>query len=69
MDQVVIDHLGIVVADLGIARRSYSFYGAGLAHGGSDNGAPGERKSFGPYYAAYLLDPDGNNVEAGFRSA
>jgi catechol 2,3-dioxygenase-like lactoylglutathione lyase family enzyme len=44
-----------------------AFYHAGLVHGGSDNGAPGPRNSFSPYYAAYLFDPDGNNVEAGFR--
>ena len=44
-----------------------AFYRAGLANGGSDNGAPGDRPSFSPYYAAYLLDPDGNNVEAGYR--
>lgn len=29
-----------------------------------DNGAPGERKSHPGYYAAFVLDPDGNNVEA-----
>ena len=44
-----------------------AFYRAGLASGGSDNGAPGDRPSFSPYYAAYVLDPDGNNVEAGYR--
>ena len=41
------------------------FYGQGLAYGGSDNGAPGDRGR--GYYAAYLIDPDGNNVEAGYR--
>jgi catechol 2,3-dioxygenase-like lactoylglutathione lyase family enzyme len=42
-----------------------AFHAAALAHGGRDNGAPGER---GPgYYAAYVLDPDGNNVEASVR--
>ena len=41
------------------------FYKAGLAAGGKDNGAPGLRKDYSPkYYAAFLLDPDGNNVEA-----
>jgi catechol 2,3-dioxygenase-like lactoylglutathione lyase family enzyme len=40
------------------------FHAAGLAAGGRDNGAPGERKYHPGYYAAYLLDPDGNNVEA-----
>jgi catechol 2,3-dioxygenase-like lactoylglutathione lyase family enzyme len=35
-----------------------------LAAGGTDNGAPGERHYHPGYYAAYALDPDGNNVEA-----
>ena len=37
---------------------------AGLEAGGRDNGAPGERRYHPGYYAAYLLDPDGNNIEA-----
>ena len=37
---------------------------AGLAAGGKDNGGPGERKYHPGYYAAFLLDPDGNNIEA-----
>jgi catechol 2,3-dioxygenase-like lactoylglutathione lyase family enzyme len=45
-----------------------AFHRAGLEAGGTDNGAPGVRPQYGPpnmtYYAAYLLDPDGNNVEA-----
>ena len=41
------------------------FYSEGLKAGGKDNGAPGERKKYHPgYYAAFLLDPDGNNIEA-----
>jgi catechol 2,3-dioxygenase-like lactoylglutathione lyase family enzyme len=40
------------------------FHRAGLAAGGRDNGAPGERPYHPGYYAAFLLDPDGNNVEA-----
>ena len=40
------------------------FYDAGLANGGTDNGPPGERSYHPGYYAAFLLDPDGNNVEA-----
>lgn len=40
------------------------FYRAGLEAGGRDNGAPGERSYHPGYYAAFLLDPDGNNVEA-----
>jgi catechol 2,3-dioxygenase-like lactoylglutathione lyase family enzyme len=45
-----------------------AFYQAGLAAGGRDNGAPGERANYHPgYYAAFLLDPDGNNIEAVFH--
>jgi catechol 2,3-dioxygenase-like lactoylglutathione lyase family enzyme len=41
------------------------FHSAGLAAGGRDHGAPGLRPDYGPhYYAAFLLDPDGNNIEA-----
>lgn len=39
------------------------FYRDGLAAGGTDNGAPGERPYHPGYYAAFLLDPDGNNIE------
>lgn len=41
-----------------------AFYKAALAHGGQDNGAPGERPYHPGYYAAFVLDPDGNNIEA-----
>jgi catechol 2,3-dioxygenase-like lactoylglutathione lyase family enzyme len=41
-----------------------AFYKAALAHGGRDNGAPGERRYHPDYYAAFVLDPDGNNIEA-----
>lgn len=41
-----------------------SFYKAALANGGRDNGAPGERAYHPGYYAAFVLDPDGNNIEA-----
>jgi catechol 2,3-dioxygenase-like lactoylglutathione lyase family enzyme len=42
-----------------------AFHANGLAAGGRDNGPPGPRPDYGPtYYAAFLLDPDGNNVEA-----
>jgi len=43
------------------------FYRVGLENGGRDNGPPGQRPSTTPYYAAFLIDPDGNNIEAGFR--
>ncbi|RUX02320.1 VOC family protein [Mesorhizobium sp. M8A.F.Ca.ET.059.01.1.1] len=41
-----------------------AFHKAGLAAGGTDNGPPGERPYHPGYYAAFLLDPDGNNIEA-----
>jgi catechol 2,3-dioxygenase-like lactoylglutathione lyase family enzyme len=41
------------------------FHAAALAHGGRDNGAPGLRSDYSPsYYAAFIVDADGNNVEA-----
>lgn len=41
------------------------FHDAGVKAGGKDNGKAGLRKDYGPtYYAAFLIDPDGNNVEA-----
>lgn len=47
------------------------FYAAALKAGGTDNGAPGNRSvgegSPPSYYAAFVLDPDGNNIEAVFR--
>ncbi len=42
-----------------------AFHEAGLSNGGTDNGAPGSRGS--GYYAAFLLDPDCNNIEAAVR--
>lgn len=42
-----------------------AFYQAALAAGGKDNGAPGVRPHYhANYYAAFVLDPDGNNIEA-----
>ena len=41
-----------------------AFYEAALAHGGQDNGAPGERPYHPGYYAAVVRDLDGNNIEA-----
>ena len=41
-----------------------AFHRAGLAAGGRDNGAPGERGYHPGYYGAFLHDPDGNNIEA-----
>lgn len=44
-----------------------AFHAAGLAAGGKDNGKPGERPYHPGYYAGFLLDPAGNNVEAVFH--
>ncbi|MBL8322629.1 MAG: VOC family protein, partial [Acinetobacter sp.] len=41
-----------------------AFYRAALAHGGRSNGEPGERSYHPGYYAAFVIDPDGNNIEA-----
>lgn len=41
-----------------------AFYTAAMAAGGIDNGAPGERHYHPGYYACFVLDPDGNNIEA-----
>jgi len=44
-----------------------AFHRAALAHGGRDHGAPGPRPYHPGYYAAFVLDPDGNNIEAVFH--
>lgn len=44
-----------------------AFHAAALAAGGTDNGGPGERAYHPGYYAAFVLDPDGNNIEAVFH--
>lgn len=45
-----------------------AFYAAALANGGTDNGPPGIREDYSPgYYAAFVFDPDGHNVEAVFH--
>lgn len=54
-------HLAFQANDRDTVRR---FHEAGLAAGGRDNGAPGERDYHPGYYAAFLLDPDNNNIEA-----
>jgi catechol 2,3-dioxygenase-like lactoylglutathione lyase family enzyme len=40
------------------------FFEAAISAGGRDNGGPGERAYHRGYYAAFVLDPDGNNIEA-----
>ena len=47
----------------------HAFHDAALAAGGTDNGAPGVRPHYGEnYYAAFVLDPDGHNIEAVSRA-
>jgi catechol 2,3-dioxygenase-like lactoylglutathione lyase family enzyme len=48
----------------GSREEVHRFYEAALAAGGRDNGKPGERHYHPGYYSAYVLDPDGNNIEA-----
>jgi catechol 2,3-dioxygenase-like lactoylglutathione lyase family enzyme len=54
-------HIAFTAAD---RARVDAFHAAGLAAGGSDNGAPGVRAYHPNYYGAFVLDPDGNNIEA-----
>jgi catechol 2,3-dioxygenase-like lactoylglutathione lyase family enzyme len=55
-------HVAFGAAD---RKRVDEFHARGVAAGGNDHGAPGLRADYSPtYYAAFLLDPDGNNVEA-----
>jgi catechol 2,3-dioxygenase-like lactoylglutathione lyase family enzyme len=59
-------HIGFVADS---REQVEAFHRAGLAAGGKDNGPPGVREQYssdeaGRYYAAFVLDPDGNNIEA-----
>ena len=54
-------HIAFECVDRGLVD---AFYAAAMAAGGRDNGPPGLRPQYAPdYYAAYVLDPDGNNIE------
>ena len=57
-------HLALQAVDRAAVDR---FHAAGLRAGGQDNGRPGERPYHPGYYAAFLFDPDGNNIEAVFH--
>jgi catechol 2,3-dioxygenase-like lactoylglutathione lyase family enzyme len=57
-------HLAFQAAD---RETVQAFHRAALAAGGRDNGAPGERNYHPGYYGAFVLDPDGNNIEAVFH--
>jgi len=54
-------HLAFQVADRAMVD---AFHEAALQAGGQDNGAPGERNYHPGYYGAFVIDPDGNNIEA-----
>ena len=55
-------HLAFQAQDEATVQR---FHAAGLAAGGTDNGAPGLRPQYHPgYYGAFVIDPGGNNIEA-----
>jgi len=64
------DALGVLTGRHHLAFQAQSrsmveaFHRAALANGGTDNGAPGERAYHPGYYAAFVLDPNGNNIEA-----
>lgn len=61
-DAVAPIHVAFQAADNDAVK---AFYEAGLANGGTDNGEPGPRPNYGPtYYAAFVHDPEGNNIEA-----
>jgi catechol 2,3-dioxygenase-like lactoylglutathione lyase family enzyme len=57
-------HIAFYARDDDAVKR---WHAAAVRHGGTDNGPPGLRPEYrGRYYAAFVLDPDGNNVEAMF---
>jgi catechol 2,3-dioxygenase-like lactoylglutathione lyase family enzyme len=57
-------HLAFQARDRDVVR---AFHSAAVSAGGRDNGAPGERSYHPGYYAAFVLDPDGNNIEVVFH--
>jgi len=60
-------HIAFCASD---ARSVMRWHAAAVEHGGRDNGPPGVRPEYrGYYYAAFVLDPDGNNVEAVFHTS
>jgi catechol 2,3-dioxygenase-like lactoylglutathione lyase family enzyme len=60
-DQIVATHVAFEAKN---RAQVDAFYHAALAAGGKDNGAPGYREYWPGYYAAFVHDPDGNNIEA-----
>jgi catechol 2,3-dioxygenase-like lactoylglutathione lyase family enzyme len=69
-DELFVDKASGAVSQVHLAFQArdratvHKFHGTALAAGGRDNGGPGERRYHPGYYAAFVLDPDGNNIEA-----
>jgi len=69
-DELFVDKASAAVSHVHLAFQArdratvHRFHVAALAAGGHDNGSPGERDYHPGYYAAFVLDPDGNNIEA-----
>ena len=69
-DELFVSGDGPITSGLHIAFQAqdretvHRFHAAAIEAGGRDNGAPGERSYHPGYYGAYVLDPDGTNVEA-----
>jgi catechol 2,3-dioxygenase-like lactoylglutathione lyase family enzyme len=69
-DELFVDKASVAVSHVHLAFQArdratvHRFHVAALAAGGHDNGGPGERDYHPGYYAAFVLDPDGNNIEA-----
>ena len=69
-DELYVDRADTIVSRVHLAFQARSeaqvqaFHAATIAAGGRDNGPPGLRRYGSKYYAAFVLDPDGNNVEA-----
>lgn len=70
IDEIYVDSAKDYVSKVHLAFQARTrgevdeFYSAALAAGGRSNGAPGLRPYHDRYYAAFVLDPDGNNIEA-----
>ncbi len=74
-DELYVDLADSMVSHVHLAFQAQSiagvnaFYEAALQHGGVDNGPPGPRQYHSTYYGAFVLDPDGNNIEAVWHGA
>ncbi|MGV2130739.1 VOC family protein [Agrobacterium vitis] len=70
IDEIYVDAASDYVSKIHLAFQAKShdevdaFHSAAVAAGGSSNGEPGFRPYHDRYYAAFVLDPDGNNIEA-----